>query len=412
MKIDGFEKMLEQIHKERGIPKEALIDAIQAAILSACKKRFNDLENIEAKLEPSGQAKVFMNKVAVSRVKDRDREINLKEARKIKPKAKAGDEIKVDITPSDFGRLAAQTAKQVVIQRIREAEKQSAFDEFNAKSGEIINGTVQRRERGGYLVNLGRVETLLASSEQIPGEIYRPRDHIKLYVVETRKTPKGPMVVVSRTHPGLVKKLFELEVPEISQNVLEIKAIAREAGRRSKIAVLSNDSNVSAVGTCVGHMGTRIQNIVKELGSERVDIIEWNDDPKVFIANSLSPAKVGGVKLNEEDHIATVFVPEKQLSLAIGKEGQNVRLAAKLTGWKIDIISEEEAEKGKGKDKEKDKNKEDGGEKTIKVHEVAKELGIPSKEVIAKLNDMGVEAKAATSNVPADAKKKLEEELN
>jgi N utilization substance protein A len=404
MKIEGFGKMLEQIQNERGIPKEALVGAIQAAMLSACKKKLKENETLEAVINDEGEAKVIAKKKVVSRVKDREMEISLKEAKKIKSRAKAGDEVEVDVTPSDFGRLAAQTAKQVIIQRIREAEKQTVFEEYSGKAGEIINGIVQRRERGGYLVNLGRIETLLTSSEQIPGEQYRPKDHIKLLVVETRKTPKGPLIIVSRTHPGLVKKLFELEVPEISQGVLEIKGLAREAGKRSKIAVHSNDENVSAVGTCVGHMGTRIQNIVSELGSERVDIIEWNEDPKKFIAKALSPAKVGSVRVNEEGHIATVLVPEKQLSLAIGKEGQNVRLAAKLTGWKIDIVSEEEAAKeaeGKGK------AESEGKEEKVKVHEVAKELGRTSKEVIAKLAEMGVEAKAATSNVPIEIKNKL-----
>ncbi len=404
MKIEGLDKMLEQIQKERGIPKGALIDAIQAAMLSACKKRFKVADNLEAKIDELGEAKVFAKKIVVSKVKDEDMEIRTKEAKKINPKAKVGDEVAVDITPSDFGRLAAQTAKQVIIQRIREAEKETAYEEFNNKTGEIINGIVQRRERGGYLVNLGRVETLLAPSEQLAGELYRPRDRIKLYVVETRKTPKGPLVIVSRTHPGLVKKLFELEVPEISQGILEIKGLAREAGRRSKIAVCSKDKNVSAVGTCVGHMGTRIQNIVKELDNERVDIIEWNENPKGYISNALSPAKVAAVQINEAEHVATVVVPEKQLSLAIGKEGQNVRLAAKLTGWRIDIISEEEAAK---KQAEKEQEKKEAKEKKIKVHEVAKELGLTSKEAIQKLAELGVEAKGPTSNIPIEAKEKL-----
>jgi len=417
MQIQGFNKMLEQIHKDRGIPKEALVEAIQAAILSACKKRFKESENLEAKIDENGEAKVFVKKTVVSKVKDDSLEITLKEAKKIDPKAKAGTEILIDSTPSDFGRLAAQTAKQVIIQRIREAEKETAFEEFTGKTGEIITGIVQRRERMGYLINLGRVETLLASSESIPGELYKPRDHIKLFLVETKKSPKGPLVVVSRTHPGLVKKLFELEVPEISQGVLEIKGLAREAGRRSKIAVFSTDKNVSAVGTCVGHMGTRIQNIVKELGNERVDIIEWSEDPKVFIGNALSPAKASSVTINEDEHMATVLVPEKQLSLAIGKEGQNVRLAAKLTGWKIDILSQEEVEKSGGKKtKAKKEEKEEvpaeaEAKEQVKVHEVAKELGITSKEAISKLAELGVEAKGPTSKISADAREKLAEGL-
>lgn len=416
MKIEGFSQMLEQIHRERDIPKEALVGAIEAALLSACKKKFKENARLEAKIDEEGVARVYLRKTVASKVSDDAIEIGRKEARKIDPSAKVGGEVVQDVTPSDFGRLAAQTAKQVIIQRIREAEKESAFDEYNKKTGDLINGIVQRREKSGCLINIGRIETMLPSSEMIPGEYYRPKDQIKLYVVETRKTPKGPSVVVSRTHPGLVKKLFELEIPEISQGIIEIKGIAREAGRRSKIAVFSKDKNISAVGTCIGHMGSRIQNVVKELGSERVDIIEYNENPKTFISNSLSPAKPTSVNLNEEEHMAKVVVPQNQLSLAIGRDGQNVRLAAKLTGWKIDILSDEEAAKASetlqkqvgeiaATPSEKvaepsEKVAEPSGK--VKVHEVAKELGITSKKVIEMLKGMGVEAKAATSSIPKD----------
>lgn len=403
MKIEGFDKMLDQIQKDRGIPKQALVDAITAAIVSACRKRFKEDERLEAKIDEQGEARVYLRKTVASKIENESLEMPLKEAKKMDQSAKVGDEILIDVTPHDFGRLAAQTAKQVIIQRIREAEKDTAFEEYSAKNGEIINGIVQRKEKNGYLVNLGRIETLLPNSDCIPGEFYRPRDHVKLFLVETRKTPKGPLVIVSRTHAGLVKKLFELEVPEIGQGILEIKGIAREAGRRSKIAIHSNDKNVSAVGTCVGHMGTRIQNIVKELGNERVDIIEWSDDPKTFISNALSPAKTAAVKINEDEHMATVFIPEKQLSLAIGKEGQNVRLAAKLTGWKIDILSEEQEAKGAATAAQA----EEGAPQTIKVHELAKELAITSKELIARLAEIGVEAKAATSKVPVEVRERL-----
>jgi N utilization substance protein A len=312
--------------------------------------------------------------------------------------------------------LAAQTAKQVIIQRIREAEKEETFDEFTKKQGELITGAVQRREYSGYLINLGRIETVLSPAEQIPGETLRERDRVKLYVVEVKKTPKGPFVVVSRSHPGLIKRLFELEVPELKEGILEIKTIAREAGKRTKVAVFSKDKKVGAVGTCVGHMGQRIQNIVRELGPERVDIIEWSDDPVTFITHSLSPAKVSKVETNKKEMSAKVYVPEKELSLAIGKEGQNVRLAVKLTGWKIDILSEEEAKKEEvkkkkkkaeeeAKGKEEAKEKEEG--KKTKVHELAKELGTTSKELIEKLKGMGYEVKAATSIVPEEAWQKL-----
>ena len=355
--------MLDAIQRERGVSKEVLVSAIKASFLSAVKKRFNEEDILEVRISDDGDVKIY--------------------------KLTEGKE--EDVTPADFGRLAAQTAKQVIIQRLREAEKDENFSEFSKKQGELVTGIVQRREYGGYLVNLGRMETVLPISEQIPGEMLRERDYVKLYLVETRKTPKGPMVIVSRSHPNLVKKLFEMEIPEIKEGILEIRAIAREPGKRTKVAIFSNDSNVGAVGTCVGHMGQRIQNITRELGQERIDIIEWSDNPKSFITNSLSPAKIQKVELNMEEHSAKVFVSEKDLSLAIGKEGQNVRLAVKLTGWKIDLISGEEK-----KDEAKKISK-------LKVHELAKELNLTSSELIAKLREMGHSVKAANSSVPEAA---------
>jgi len=375
MKIKGFHEMLEEIQRERGIHKEALIEAIKASIISAVKKRFKEEEEPVLEVKISDEGEFFI----IHKVGDKEE----------------------DITPKDFGRLAAQTAKQVIIQRIREAEKEESFEEFFKKEGSIITAIIQRKEYSGYLVNLGRIETVLAMSEQIPGEILREKERVKLYVVEVRKTPKGPFVVVSRAHPGLVRKLFELEIPEIKDGVLEIKAIAREPGKRTKIAVYSKDENIGAVGTCVGHMGARIQNIVKELGPERIDIIEWKENVVAFIKNALSPAKVSAVELNTKEKSAKVFVPEKELSLAIGKEGQNVRLAVKLTGWKIDIISDEK----KGEEGVRGEKKAEEGK--IKVHELAKELGLKSKEVVDKLKDLGFEVKAANSTVPDEAREKL-----
>ncbi|OGC21693.1 transcription termination factor NusA [candidate division WOR-1 bacterium RIFOXYB2_FULL_42_35] len=395
MKIDNFEAMLEEIGRDRGIKKEALLEAIKAAMLSAAKKHLKEPEEeLEARLTSAGEAKIIH---------------------------KVGDKEK-DVTPKDFGRLAAQTAKQVIIQRIREAEKEKIFDEFNAKQGEIITGIVQRREYGGYLVNLGKIETVLAVSEQIPGETFSERERIKVYVVETRKTPKGPFVVISRAHSGLIKKLFEMEIPEIKEGILEIKAIAREPGKRTKIAIHSNDEKIGAVGTCVGHMGARIQNIVRELGQERIDIVEWQEQPEKFITKALSPAKVSKVELNKEEKSARVFLPEKDLSLAIGKEGQNVRLAVKITGWKIDIVSLEKADEiaaGKKTVKKLDRLEEAkqkiakieaaGAKEKIKVHEKAKEMGISSKELIEKLKGLGFEVKVATSVIPEEALDKLKE---
>lgn len=339
--IEGFSQVLNQILSDRNISQEALISALEAALSSAAKKKYHlENEQVRTKIEEDGSYKIFTSKIVVEEPTRPHAEISLKEAKKINREIKLGGTIEIEITEKDFGRIAAQTAKQVIIQRIREAEKNKTFEEFTAKKGEIINGTIQRKERNGFLVNLGKVESILANSEQLRGEYYRIGEKIKVYVVDVQSSSRGPVIYISRAHSGMIKKLFEMEIPEILQGVLEIKGIAREAGRRSKVAVLSHDPNVTAVGTCVGHMGNRIQNILREIGNERIDIIEWKEDPKAFIVNALSPAKISAVKLNPEDNSAKIIVPEDQLSLAIGKEGQNVRLAAKLTGWKIDIINE------------------------------------------------------------------------
>lgn len=370
MKIEQFHEMLDELQRERGLSKETLITAIKASLVSAIRKKFQEEDVLEAKISDDGE-------VNIVQIKD-------------------GQEI--DVTPKDFGRLAAQTAKQVIIQRLREAEKEGSYDEYSKKQGELVTGIIQRREFGGYLVNLGRLETVLSIPEQIPGEMLRERDHVKFYIVEVKKTPKGPLVIISRSHPNLIRKLFEMEIPEIKEGILEIKDLAREAGKRSKVAIKSNDSNVGAVGTCVGPMGQRIQNIVRELGQERIDIVEWHDNPKVFITHALSPAKVQKVELNEAEKSAKVWVNEKDLSLAIGREGQNVRLAVKLTGWKIDLVSSEES-----KPEEKLKKSK------VKVHELAKEKGLTSSELIAKLRELGFTVKAANSSVPEEALEKLQE---
>ncbi|PIS28686.1 transcription termination/antitermination protein NusA [Candidatus Saganbacteria bacterium CG08_land_8_20_14_0_20_45_16] len=370
MKIERFSEMLDEIQRERGIHKEALLEAIKVSILSAAKKRFKEHEEkLQVEISDDGDFRIILNEE---------------------------DGSTKDITPKDFGRMAAQTAKQVIIQRIREAEKDEAFEEYANKQGELVTGVVQRREYGGYLINLGRLETILTVTEQIPGELLQEKELVKLYVVETKRTSKGPMVIISRAHPNLIKKLFELEVPEIKEGILEIKTIAREPGKRTKIAILSHDKKVGAVGTCVGHMGARIQNIVRELGTERVDIIEWSETPETFITNALSPAKPTKIETNAQERSAKVFVPEKDLSLAIGKEGQNVRLAVKLTGWKIDIVSAEEKQGVVDADAGK-----------LKVHELAKQLGLKSKEIVDKLTTLGYEVRAANSVVPPEAVAKL-----
>jgi N utilization substance protein A len=387
IKIEGFNRALEEIQKERNVDKKVLTDAVAAALLSASKKKLMHAENLDASVDEDGTFVIFAKKTVVMKVKDPLLEISKKEAVKIDKGAKVGDEIKIDVTPSDFGRLAAQTAKQVIIQRIREAEKEGAYEEYIKKQGEILGGIVQRKEMSGYLINLGKIETLLPFSESIPGENYRPKDRIKVLVLETKKTPKGPMITISRAHPSFLKKLFELEVPEVLQGIIEIKGIVREPGRRAKVAVLSKDKNVKAVGTCIGHMGARIQNIVKELGNERIDVIEYSDDIKTYILNALAPAKITKIEIKEGENVARVIVPEGQLSLAIGKEGQNVRLAAKLTGWKIDIVSEEEQKKAKETKKEELEVKEVKEEKMVeevkeKKTEEAKEEAIGDEDVI------------------------------
>lgn len=378
IKIEGFNKVLEEIQKERSVDKQVLKDAIAAALLSASKKKLQHAENLEAVIDEDGTVRILAKKTVVMKVKDSIIEISKKEASSIKKGIKAGDEVLIDVTPQDFGRLAAQTAKQVIIQRIREAEKEGAYEEYIKKGGEVVSGIVQRREASGYLVNLGKLETLLPFSESIPGENYRPKDRIKVLIVETKKTPKGPVVVISRANPAFLKKLFELEVPEVLNGIIEIKGIAREPGRRAKVAVLSHDKNVGAVGTCIGHMGARIQNIVKELNNERIDVIEWNDDPKAMIINSLSPAKIAKIEMNEAEHMASVIVPEDQLSLAIGKEGQNVRLAAKLTGWKIDIVNE-----SKPKKEEPEARKEEAPQE-----QTERPAEVPAEEVKAQAEDV------------------------
>jgi len=382
IKIEGFNKMLEEIQKERGVDKQVLKDAIAAAILSASKKKLKHAENLEATIDDNGAVKIFARRTVAMKVKDELLEVSKKEAVKLKKTAKVGDEVLIDVTPSDFGRLAAQTAKQVIIQRIREAEKEGAYEEFIKKQGEIISGIVQRREMNGYLVNLGKIETLLPFSECIPGEIYRPEERIKVFLGETKKTGKGPAVSISRANVNFLKKLFELEIPEVLQGIIEIKAIVREPGRRAKVAVTSKDKNIPAVGTCIGHMGSRIQNIVRELNNERIDVIEWKEDIKELMINALAPAKISKIMLNEADHVASVVVPDAQLSLAIGKDGQNVRLAAKLTGWKIDIISEEAGKKVEKKEEVKEELKElEVKEEEVKEVEEIKEQEPVSDEV-------------------------------
>lgn len=332
---------LNELERERGISKEILLEAIEAAIVSAYKRGDQAAQNVRVSVsDTTGLIQVFAQKEVVEEVLDPSNEIALHVARSIDPNYAVGDIVEVDVTPKDFGRIAAQTAKQVVIQRIREAERALIFEEYSNRTGDVVTGIVQRSDYRNVLVDLGKVEAILPPSEQIPKENYSHGTRLKVYISDVRQTTKGPQVVVSRSHPGLLKRLFELEVPEIHDGVVEIKAVAREAGNRSKIAVISRDSNVDPVGACVGPRGMRVQTIVQELKGEKIDIVEYSVDPERFIGNALSPARVMRVFVNEDEKSARAVVPDHQLSLAIGREGQNARLAARLTGWKIDIKSE------------------------------------------------------------------------
>ncbi|SHE58725.1 NusA antitermination factor [Desulfofundulus australicus DSM 11792] len=332
---------VKELEKEKGISAEILFEALEAALLSAYRRNFGSLQNARVVIDrQTGDFKVYSQRTVVEEVTDPRLEISLEEARKIDPRYQVGDVIESEVTPRNFGRIAAQTAKQVVVQRIREAERNIVYEEFASREGDIVTGIIQRVEQRNVYISLGRTEAILAPPEQMPGEMYRPGNRIKTYVMEVRKTTKGPQILVSRTHPGLLKRLLELEIPEFQEGLVELKAIAREAGYRSKIAVYSREEKLDPVGACVGPKGARIQAIVNELNGEKIDVIKWNPDPSKFVAAALSPAKVIAVEIWEEEKIARVIVPDYQLSLAIGREGQNARLAAKLTGWKIDIKSE------------------------------------------------------------------------
>lgn len=333
---------LETIEKEKGINKETLFEAIEAALISAYKRNFNSsARNVKVNIErETGEIKVFSCLTVAEDVTNPQQEIHVEEARKYDPLYEIGDTVEVEVTPQNFGRIAAQTAKQVVIQRIREAERELVFEEYADREEDIVTGIVQRHEQKNVIINLGKTEAVLTPPEQMAGESYKQSDRLKVYIVEVKKTTKGPQIYVSRSHPGLLKRLFELEVPEIQNGIVEIKSVAREAGSRSKIAVHSLNPDVDPVGACVGPKGSRVMAIVNELKGEKIDIVEWSEVPETFMAKTLSPAKAVKVKVDEENKSALVVVPDYQLSLAIGKEGQNVRLAAKLSGWKLDIMSE------------------------------------------------------------------------
>jgi transcription termination/antitermination protein NusA len=330
---------------EKGVPRELVIEALEAALVQAYKRNRNAPEEaLTATIDPNtSDVRIHHHPTVVEDEPEGPDQITVAEARKINPSAEPGATLTIDVTPPNFnlGRIEAQTAKQVVVQKLREAERKMVLDEFAEREGEIVHGIVTRIEAGNVLVEIGRAEALMPRSEQVPTERYYPQQRLRVYVSEVNDTHRGPQIIVSRAHRFMVRRLFEQEVPEIYNGTVEIKAIAREAGARSKVAVAARQAGVDPVGSCVGMRGTRIQNIVNELGGEKIDVVEWNEDPARFVAHALSPAQVNEVLISEEERTATVIVPERQLSLAIGKEGQNARLSAKLTGWRIDIKSAE-----------------------------------------------------------------------
>ena len=342
--ISDLSRIIDQVGKDKGIDKGILIEALEQALLAAARKKFGPKQEIEAKYnEEAGEVELFQFKTVVKDVKNPPAEISLEEAKDLDAEAQIGDSLGTKIDVAEFGRIAAQTAKQVIIQRVKDAERENIFEDFKDRKGEVISGTVQRFERGSIIVNLGRAEAVIPQQELVPRETYKPGDRIRAYVLDVRKTPKGPQIILSRSNPNFLVNLFALEVPEISEGIVKIINAAREPGSRAKIAVYSQDSDVDPVGACVGMRGSRVQAVVQELRGEKIDIIPWSDDPASFVCNALAPAEISKVVINPEAQSMEVIVEDDQLSLAIGRRGQNVRLAAKLTEWKIDIRSESKA---------------------------------------------------------------------
>lgn len=325
---------------EKGMSPDVILDALEAALVAAYKRNFNASQNVEVFIDrKKGTVQVMAQKKVVDLVFEDSEEIDIEDAKKIDPHYELGDIVNIEVTPKDFGRVSAMTAKQVITQRIREAERGIIYSEYNEKTNEIVSGEIERIEKGNVFVDIGKTEGILPVNEQPPGEKYEVGQIVKCYVSGVRQGTKGTQILLSRTHPGLVRRLFETEVPEIADGTVEIKGVAREGGSRTKIAVYSSNPDIDAQGSCIGQRGMRVQNIGDELKDEKIDIVKWSEKPDEYIASALSPATVESIEINEDEHTAKVGVPESQLSLAIGKSGQNVRLAAKLTGWKIDIFS-------------------------------------------------------------------------
>ncbi len=346
--------VIDQLSREKGIPKESLLKLLENVLLSAARAKFGGRENVNLHIEPKNcEIKVYETKTVVEKPVNKDEEISLEEALKDDPRLKLGDTIDLPISLLDFGRIDSQKVKQVIFQRVREHERDIIFEEYKDRVGQIVSGTVLRKEKGLYFIHIGKTEAMLSQRDTLPRETLKRGDIIKAYLAEVRQSPRGPAIILSRTEPRFVTKLFEMEVPEIADGVVIIKDVAREPGERTKIAVISKDTSVDPVGACVGMKGTRVQSIVRELRGERIDIIPWSDDPRIFIARALTPATVDRVGVSEEGKTAMVIAEDQQRSLAIGKRGQNIKLATKLTGWEIDILSETEYSKVKLEETEK-----------------------------------------------------------
>ena len=459
MIIENLDQVANQIENERGIEKHFLYEALEQALASACRKHIGDGSQLECKLDPSaGTMQFYRVKEVVDDIFSESTEILVKEAKEIDKSAEIGDEVPVEFIPTDFGRIAAQIAKQVITQRLREAERDSVYADFQSKVGHVVNGTIQQIENKSYLINLGRTESILGYHDQIPGEKFELNEIIRVYVTNVDRNNKRNMVSVSRSHSGLLRALFESEIPEISDGIIDVMSVAREPGIRAKVAVKTNNPSIGAVGTCVGQMGGRIQTIIKELGNEKIDVLEWNEDIKIFIANSLKPAEISNVLItDQENKQATVVVAKDQLSLAIGKAGVNVRLSVNLTGWKLNVISEDEyhqdpnafkeslseaisnsvdennnlqnsklgqaisneinmekqkqLEQTKEKLKEKLKTISKQDESEMKVSVLAKLLNVKTADLIKKATEKGIEIKSNRSVLTPDQVKTIKEKV-
>ena len=391
---DALVAAFELLQSEKGISAEVIQEALESALVSAYKKEYGTSQNVEIKFDTkTGNIAVYQIKDVVEVVENENLEISLEDAKEKNFAYEVGDKIRFEVTPKNFGRLAASTAKQVITQRLREAERSVIYEEYIQYEDDLMTGIVERQDNNYVFINLGKVEAVMSDRNQIEGEVYKAHDRIKVYVNNVQDSTKGPQIFVSRTHPNLVKRLFEQEVPEIFDGIVEIMSIAREAGDRSKLAVFSHDENVDAVGTCVGPKGARVQSVVNELNGENMDIVEWDEDPVVFIKNALNPAEVIDVYLNEEEHECVAVVPDTQLSLAIGRRGQNVRLAARLTGYKIDIKSESDFDSEEYAELEAIKDiAEDSNEEEVSPDRSAEPILDESEDFFDTLNDMAEES--------------------